>query len=103
MPSGISDPVDPQTSALASLRGRLGAHTSWANTVDRSKRTAPARSAHWQKFLDQADGDPVRAEHAWKAHFASLALKSAAARRKARDLTAEAERAEAQLEADGAA
>jgi hypothetical protein len=35
-----------------------------------------------QKFLDQADGDPVRAEHFRKAYYARLALKSAQARRK---------------------
>ncbi|WP_028655965.1 hypothetical protein [Nocardioides sp. J54] len=61
--------------------GRLGAHLSWANTSDRSKRTAPARAAFEQRFLDQADGDPVRAAHLRKAYFARLALTSAQARR----------------------
>ena len=60
---------------------RLGAHTSWANTEDRSERTAPARRALEAKFLDQADGDPVRAEHIRKAYYQRLALKSAQARR----------------------
>jgi len=70
-----------------SLLGRLGAHASWANTTDRSARTAPARDAFEQKFLDAADGDHVRAAHLRKAHFARLALKSAQSRRKARQLT----------------
>ena len=81
------------------LRGRIGAHISWANTTDRAARTAPARAGFHQRFMDRADGDPVRAEHLRKAHFAQLALKSAAARRKAKGLTAEAEAAESELDA----
>lgn len=65
----------------ASQWGRIGAHTSWANTPDRAARTAPARAALDQKFLDAADGDPVRAAHLKKAHFQRLAMKSAATRR----------------------
>jgi hypothetical protein len=61
--------------------GRYGAHVSWANTKDRSARTAPARAALDQKFLDQAEGDPARAAHYRKAYFQRLALKSAQARR----------------------
>lgn len=68
-------------------------------TRDRSKRTAPARAALEAKFLAQADGDPVRAAYLRKAHFARLALKSAQARRKAKQLTVEAETAEAELAA----
>jgi hypothetical protein len=69
------------TSSERRLRSQLGAHTSWANTPDRSARTAPARAALDAKFLEQAGGDAVRAEHLRKAYFASLALKSARARR----------------------
>lgn len=77
---------DQQASAARRrLAGKIGAQTSWANTTDRTARTAPARSAFDQKFLDQADGDPVRAAHLKKAHFARLALKSAEARRKKRE------------------
>ena len=61
---------------------QLGAETSWANTVDRSTRTQPARDAFWQRFLDEADGDPVRAEHLRRAHFKRLQLRSAQARRR---------------------
>jgi hypothetical protein len=85
---------DPQTRHLVS---RIGAETSWAKTEDRTKRTAPARAALNQKFLDEAGGDPVRAEHLRKAHYLQLAHKSAEARRKAKEQTAIAEAAEAQL------
>lgn len=72
-----------------SLVARLGAETSWARTVDRSARTAPARSAFDRRFLDEVDPDRVlteeernrRAEHARKAYFARLTLKSIQARR----------------------
>lgn len=64
------------------LRARIAAHTSWANTQDRSGRTANARRGLDAKFLAEADGDPVRAEHLRKAHFARLALASARARRR---------------------
>ena len=79
------------------LLGRQAAHESWANTEDRSARTAPARAALDAKFLDQAGGDPVRAEHLRKAHFARLSLRSAQSRRRARELTEAADAAEAEL------
>lgn len=76
------------------LRAEIGAHTSWANTVDRSARTAPARKAMLDKFEQQVDPNneltpgerALRAEHARKAHFKRLALKSAQARRKTAEL-----------------
>jgi hypothetical protein len=71
----------PTSKTDASLWGREGAHISWAKTLDRSARTAPARAALDRKFLDEADGDPVRAAHLRKAHFLRLARKSAQARR----------------------
>jgi len=89
--------------------GRIAAHESWAQTVDRSARTAPARAALLAKFETQVDPDgkllpaerAVRAEHARKAHFARLALKSAQSRRKSRTLAAAAESADAELESLG--
>lgn len=81
--------------------GVIAAHVSWANTENRSARTAPARAALDQKFLDAADGDPIRAGHLRKAHFARLALKSAQARRKARGLSEVAAAAEAELKSLG--
>lgn len=85
------------------LAASIAAHESWAATLDRSARTAPARRALDQKFLDLADGDPVRAEHLRKAHFQRLALKSARARRRSKELAAEAESAEAELARAGGA
>lgn len=84
-------------SSERSLAARVAAQVSWANTENRTARTAAARAARDQKFLDDAGGDPVRAEHSRKAYFAKLALKSAQSRRKARELTQAAETAEAEL------
>lgn len=66
------------------IAGSLGAHISWANTTDRTARTEPGRRALDAKFLAQADGDLKRAASLRKAYFTQLALKSAQARRKAR-------------------
>lgn len=71
----------PLTPSERSLRGQIAAHTSWANTSDRTARTANARKGLEDKFLAEADGDPVRAEHYRRAYYARLALKSAQARR----------------------
>jgi len=81
----------------STLRGRIAAHESWANTPDRAARTAPARAALAAKFLAEAGGDPVRAEHLRKAHYARLSLRSARSRRRARELTEAADAAEAEL------
>ncbi len=71
--------ANPQDRKVAAT---IGAHVSWANTDNRSARTAPARAALDQKFLDAAGGDPIRAQHLRKAHYARLALRSAQARRR---------------------
>ncbi len=84
-----------------SLGASIAAEVSWANTLDRTARTASGRAAFEQKFLDAADGDPVRAAHLRAAHFKRLALKSAQSRRKARELTAVATSADAELAALG--
>ncbi len=89
------------TSPERTLIAQIAAETSWANTENRSARTAPARAALDQKFLTEAGGDPVRASHLRKAHFKRLALKSAQARRKSRQLSAEAAAAEAELSSLG--
>lgn len=73
-----------------SLRAQIAVHTSWANTSDRSARTAKAREGALARFERQVDPDGVlppaerrqRAESARKAHMLSLAAKSAAARRR---------------------
>jgi hypothetical protein len=93
--------VSALTPAERQLAASIAAHESWANTPDRTKRTAPARAALDAKFLEQAGGDPVKAAHLRKAYFARLALKSALARRKAKEATTTAEQAEAELSALG--
>jgi hypothetical protein len=78
------------TPAERSLRAQIAAHESWAHTPDRPARTANARKAMLDKFERQVDPEgilppaerAVRAEHARKAHFKRLALKSAQARRR---------------------
>lgn len=75
-------------------RAELGAHISWANTTDRTARTAPGSRAAEARFERQARemhpnaGDEFIAkvaESLRKAHFARMGLASAAKRRKARD------------------
>jgi hypothetical protein len=76
------------TRAERRLRAQLAAHTRWKNTDP-----AAASEAARQRILDRFDReipddvvDPGerarRAEHALKAHMASLALKSSIARRR---------------------
>ena len=80
----------PLTPAEHSLLSQIGAHVSWERTEDRTARTAPARKAMLDKFERQVDPDgklppadrAKRAEHARKAHFKRLALKSAQVRRR---------------------
>jgi hypothetical protein len=80
---------DRLTPSERMMRAKLAAHTSWANTADRSARTAPARRAYMKRFERQVDPDnslhPAerarRAEHAMRAHLTRAALKSAQARR----------------------
>lgn len=93
--------MSAQTPAERKLSAEIAAHTSWANTPNRTARTANARAALEQKFLDAADGDPVRAEHLRIAYYKRLALKSAASRRRAREHTQAAEAAETELDALG--
>lgn len=76
--------------ARSSIIAALGAHESWARTEDRTARTAPARKAFEDRFAAQVREEfpdlddaqvAVRAEHAKKAYYLRLALKSAAARK----------------------
>lgn len=86
--------MDPQD---RTLRARLAAHTSWANTLDPASRTAKARAAANARFEAEArklhpeanDAEIARvAEHLRKAHFTRLALASAKSRRKAKPAAA---------------
>jgi hypothetical protein len=81
--------------------GRIAAEISWAQHRRPIRRTKKARDALSKRFLAEAGGDPVRAEHLRKAHFLKLALKSAQARKKIKTLTADAEAAEAELQEAG--
>lgn len=93
----------------ARLAASIAAHESWAQTPDRSARTAPARAALLAKFEREVDPDGtlpeaerrLRAEHKRKAYFQRLALKSAQSRRKAKDATAAATAAENELKEFG--
>lgn len=97
------------TPAERKLAASIAAHESWANTTDRSARTAKARAALMSKFEHQADPEgkllpaerALRAEHLRKAHFHRLALASAKARRTAKTAKANAQKAEAELKALG--
>lgn len=89
------------TPSERSLAASLAAHTSWGRTEDRRARTAPARAALEARFLEEANGDPKRAQNLRTAYFKRLALKSAQSRRRAAGLLAEAEIAEAELKSAG--
>jgi hypothetical protein len=73
-------------------RARLAAHTKWAH-YDPVDGTAAARRTFLDRFERVVDPDGVldpierarRAEHARKAHFTRLALRSAQARRTRKD------------------
>lgn len=83
-------------SATTYLAASIAANTRWAHEPDRSAATRPARDAFDRRFLDEVDPertlDPAererRAGNARKAYFHRLALKSAQARRKSREITA---------------
>lgn len=72
----------------AALRGRIGAHVLHSRH-DPRETTAPARAAFLARFEREVDPEGVlpepervrRAQHARKAYFARLALKSAQKRR----------------------
>lgn len=80
---------DTLTPEQRTLRARAAVHASWANTEDRTARTAPARKAFMRRFEDQVDPDRLlpeaerqrRAKHAMRSHMASLALKRSKGKR----------------------
>ncbi|MFI6861799.1 hypothetical protein ACIBKZ_18185 [Streptomyces sp. NPDC050421] len=76
-----------------SMRARLAAHISWANTLDPASRTAKARAASMGRFEKQgrekhpdATEEQIArvAQHLKSAYFQRLALASAKSRRKKR-------------------
>ena len=90
------------------MAAKIAAHSSWATTADPIARTAPARAALAGRFERDVDPDGVldpverarRADHARRAHYLRLQLRSVESRRKAAALIAAAEVAEIEL-ADG--
>lgn len=80
--------------AAAALRQHAG-----MTSQERSEHTSAARAAFERKWLDLADGDPVRAAKLRKAFYLELSVKSARARRRAKEQTEIAEAAEAELDA----
>ena len=103
-------PERNRTLSERSLQGRLAAHIRWSQCSDPTAATEPARRALLYKFERQVDPDGMlspadrarRADHARKAYFTGLALKSAQARRKGRELLASADAADAELNGDAA-
>ena len=81
-----------RSAADRAMTARIAAHTRWGRTVDRSKATAPARSAWEAGFEREADPDGVltpaerakRVKNLKSAHFTRLARLSAEARRRRR-------------------
>jgi hypothetical protein len=84
--------TERMTPAQRTLRAKIAAHTSWANTVDRAARTAAARKAANDRFAKQVDPDGVltpeerarRADSARRAYYSRLAMRSAQVRRRGR-------------------
>lgn len=80
------------TPAQLSLRGRLAAHASWANTADRTARTANGRAAARARFEQMVDPDGTlpeaeriaRAQQAQQAHMLRMSLKASQARARKR-------------------
>jgi hypothetical protein len=78
------------TPAQRSLRARLAAYKSWANTTDATVRTEPARRAAMSRFERQVDPGGVlppeerarRGRAAMRAYFTELSLRSSRARAK---------------------
>ena len=82
---------DSLTPSERTLRARMAAHVSHSRH-DPKERTRAARDKFEARFLDQVDPDRAlpegerqrRADHARRAYFLQLALKSAQARRTGR-------------------
>jgi hypothetical protein len=85
-------PVDARSPAEKSLQARRAVYTSWANTSDRTARTAAARRARLERLADRIDPKhelsdeerDVRARALRKAELLEFAERSAKARRKAK-------------------
>lgn len=94
------------TPSERTLAAQIAAHESWANTPDRTARTAPARAALLARFEREVDPDGTlppderarRVENKRRAHYSRLALKSARARRLAAEWRERANAVDAESE-----
>ncbi len=66
------------------MAGKIGAHSKWStlDAAGRSAATLAARTALEDKWLAEAEGDPVRAKHLKALHYSRMAMRSAMARRR---------------------
>lgn len=93
------------------LVARIAAAERWGRCTDRTAATAPARNGLRAKFAHEIDPDGTlppdelerRVDDLQRAHMLRMSLKAQAGRRKAKEATAAAEAAEAELEDLGAA
>lgn len=89
------------TGSERKLIAQIAAHTSWANTTNRSTRTEKARRALLDKFLVDAGGNADKAESLRRAYYAKLALRSVQDRRRSKELASAADAAESELRSLG--
>jgi hypothetical protein len=89
-----------------SLISQIATAERWGRTTDRTAATAPARAGRRAKLAREVDPDgkldPVererRVDSLMRAHMLRMTLAAAAARRRAREESDAAERAEAELQ-----
>jgi len=80
--------VSDRTPSQRSQQARRAAYSSWARTPDPAARTAPARQRFLARFELEVDPQGTlpaaerlrRAEHAKRAYFSGLALRSSRVR-----------------------
>lgn len=83
----------PTTAADRRRIAKVAANTRWAHEEDRSAATQPARDGLYRRFEDEVDPERrlspeergKRVESARRAYYQRLALKSAQARRAAKE------------------
>ena len=99
----------PRSRQAAVVAGRIGGLTRAATAADPREITQQARTAAWQKYLDQVPAeitDPAdrerRADLLRRAHMNRLSLKAATARKHARQARQSADQAAAEARAAGA-
>lgn len=98
-----------RTAEERSLVAQIAAAERWGRVPDRTAATAAARAGLRGRFAREVDPekklDPAelerRVDSLMRAHMLRMSLKAKASRRRARELTETAERAEAELIASG--